>query len=50
MFGPREIIIRLALEHSTLNIQITLLEMRSHVLHSMFIIAVFLSNKFKLLM
>ena len=50
MFRPREILIRLALEHSTWNIQIALLEVRSHVLHSTFIIAVFLSNKFKLLM
>jgi hypothetical protein len=47
MFRPREIIIRLALERCTRNIQIALLEMRSHFLHRIFIIAVFLSNTFQ---
>ena len=42
-FLPREIIITLALEHCTKNIQTALLEMRCHCLHRMFRIAVFVS-------
>jgi hypothetical protein len=50
MFRPREVFIRLALEHFTRNIPIALLEMRSHFLHNMFTISNFLFNTFKMLM
>ena len=48
MFRPRKAVIRLALEHFKSNISIALLEIRSHFLHNMFTISVFLFNTFKL--
>jgi hypothetical protein len=47
MSRPREVIIRLALEHFERNVQIALLEMRAHF--CICTISVFLSNTFKLL-
>ena len=48
MFRPREVFIRLALEHFKRNITIALLEMRSHFVRNMFTISDFLFNTFKL--
>jgi hypothetical protein len=50
MFRPCEVMIRLSLEHFKRNIQIALLETRSHFLHNIYATSVFLCNSFKLLM